>query len=441
MIVIGNGKVITRDNETPFLENGAVVVDGSLIVEIGSYPQMKEKYKDAQFIDAGGKVIMPGFINTHHHIYSAFARGLSIPGNNPQNFLEILEGTWWKIDRHLTVENTYYSALATYLECIKNGVTSVVDHHASYGEIPGSLFAIAKAAKELGIRTCLAYEISDRDGKAKMKEAVKESMDFIQAAGNKKSDMIKALVGLHASFTLSDETLSYIQEQNVTGTGYHIHIAEGKYDAEHCQKQYGKSVVKRLRDFGILGSKSIAGHCIHINEEDMNILKETDTIVVHNPESNMGNAVGCPDVITMLDKGILVGLGTDGYTSDMLESLKTANILQKHNRQKPDRGFVEAAGMLFQNNSKIINHYMEKKTGILKEGNLADIIIVDYVPYTPMHAGNIDGHIMFGMSGSMTDTTMINGKILMHNRKLLQADEEKIKAECCKSSGDLWKRL
>ena len=167
MKVIGNGRLITRNDANPFYENGAVVINGSVIVKVGETDLIKKEYPDAEFIDAKGGVIMPAFINTHEHIYSAMARGLSINGYDPHGFLDILDGMWWTIDRHLTIEQIKQSAMTTYIDSIKNGVTTVFDHHASFGHIPDSLSAIEEAARELGIRTCLCYEVSDRDGKEK----------------------------------------------------------------------------------------------------------------------------------------------------------------------------------------------------------------------------------------------------------------------------------
>lgn len=441
MKLIGNGRLVTRDKDQTFYENGAVAVEGNLIVETGPYERLKEKYKDAKFIDAEGMFIMPGFINAHEHIYSAFARGLNLPGPVAKDFLEVLDGTWWNIDRHMTLENVYYSAIATYLECIANGVTTVVDHHASYGAIDGSLFAITKAAEELNIRTCLAYEISDRDGKAKRNQAITENMEFLQYVKDLDSTMLKGMIGLHASFTLSDETLRIIQKENKFDAGYHVHIAEGLYDEQHAQKNYLSSIVSRFYDHGILGKKTIAGHCIHVSEEDIKLLKETKTNVVHNPESNMGNGVGCPDCISMLDQGIVVGLGTDGYTNDMLESLKVANILQKHRRKMPDRGFCEACSMLFEHNRTIASNMFETTLGVLEAGAAADLIIVDYRPYSTVTKDNINGHIMFGMNGAMTDTTIIDGELRMRHRRFIGIDEETRKKQCMQSADELWKRL
>ena len=164
MLVIGNGRMITRDASNAFIENGAVAVDGNTIKMVGVTDEVKKTYPDAEFVDAHGGIIMPAFINAHEHIYSAFARGLSVNGYAPKGFLDILDGMWWNIDRHLTLEQTKLSAYATYIDSIKNGVTTVFDHHASFGHITGSLSAIEEAAKDLGVRTCLCYEISDRDG-------------------------------------------------------------------------------------------------------------------------------------------------------------------------------------------------------------------------------------------------------------------------------------
>ena len=206
MLLIGNGRVVTRDAENPYLKDGAVVIEGEKILDVGTLEAMKKAYPDAEFIDAHGQIIMPGLINAHTHIYSGLARGLSIVGNNPTNFYEILDGTWWAIDRNLDLDGTRASAYATVLDCIRDGVTTIFDHHASFCEIPGSLFAIKDVCGELGIRACLCYEVSERDGEEKCLESIRENADFISWAQKENSDMIKAMFGGHALFTISDKT-------------------------------------------------------------------------------------------------------------------------------------------------------------------------------------------------------------------------------------------
>lgn len=437
MLIVGNGRLVTRDNTAPFFENGAVAVEEDKIVKVGTLEEVRETYPEAEFIDAHGGVIMPAFINVHEHIYSAFARGMSINGYNPKGFLDILDGMWWTIDRNLSLEQTRLSAMATYIDCIKNGVTTVFDHHASFGAIRDSLFQIEEAAKETGVRSCLCYEVSDRDGREKAHEAVEENAEFIKHALADKSDMIAGMMGMHASFTISDETMGLCRKNTPDEVGYHIHVAEGIEDLHHCLKHYGKRIINRLMDCGVLGEKTLAAHCIYINKQEMELLKETETMVVHNPESNMGNACGCPPTMEIVHHGILTGLGTDGYTHDMLESYKVANILHKHHLCDANAAWGEVPQMLFEGNAKIANRYFKKPLGILKEGAAADVIVTDYNPLTPMSADNVNSHILFGMTGRSVVTTIANGKVLMKNRILTQIDEAKVMADCRQAASEL----
>lgn len=441
MLLIGNGILITRDENNSWFENGAVAVEGNTIKEAGDHFTLKAKYPGAEFIDAGGGVIMPGFINAHTHIYSGLARGLSIDGNDPTDFLEILEGTWWAIDRRLTLDRTRASAYATILECIRNGVTTIFDHHASFGEIPGSLFAIKDVAVELGIRSCLCYEVSERDGKEKTEQAIKENKEFAVWAAKENDSMIKAMFGGHALFTISDSTFEKMVEANNGLTGFHIHVAEGMNDVYDSLKNYGCRPLNRLLYNGILGEKTLLGHCIHISPAEMDIIKETGTMTVNNPESNMGNAVGCAPVLQMLKKGITVGMGTDAYTHDMLESLKVFLLIQRHNQCKPNVGFGEAFQMLFDNNRVIAEKYFGRPIGVIKEGAAADVIVMDYHPFTPFSGENVNGHILFGMMGRHCTTTVINGRVLYKDRRFTFADEEKLNAFILEQSRGLWGEL
>ena len=441
MFLIGNGRLFTRDEKNSFFENGAVVWKDNTIVEVGDFETLKKKYADAEFIDAKGGVIHPAFINTHEHIYSALARGLSIKGYAPNGFLEILDGLWWTIDRNLDNDLTKLSAEATYLECIKNGVTTIFDHHASFGEISGSLFAIEEAARDFGVRSVLCYEISDRDGKEKAHAAIKENVDFAKHALSLKDDFIKGMMGMHASFTISDETMELCRKEKPKEIGYHIHVAEDILDLHRCLKEQGKRIVDRLYDWDVLGEKTLLAHCIYVNPHEMDLIRDTNTMVVHNPESNMGNACGCPPTMEIVHKGILTGLGTDGYTHDMIESWKVANILHKHHLVDPGAAWAEVPEMLFQGNARIANRYFEKKLGVLEEGAAADIIITDYIPPTPMNAGNLNGHMLFGMNGRSVVTTVGNGKILMKNRELQGIDEERCLAKIREGAARLEKKI
>lgn len=443
MLLIGEGTIITRNPAQPLITRGAVVSDGKKIIAVGGYDELKAKYPDAEIINAHGKLIMPGFINAHHHIYSALARGLALPNYNPTNFNEILEGMWFYLDNKLDKKSVWASAVATYMACVENGVTTIFDHHASYGETAGSLSVIGDVAKQFGVRSCLCYEVSDRNGQAAMEEAVAENVRFGKEVKESNSQDIElaAMFGLHASFTLSPETLDYVRKENTDGLGYHIHVAEGISDEEDSLEKYGKRVVNRLYDEEILGPNTITGHCIHIDADELALLKQTDTMVVHNPESNMGNAVGAPDILAMMKAGLCVGLGTDGYTSDMLESYKAANCLVKHRSGMPNQGWVEIPTMLFDNNRKMAEQFFNITTGILMPGAAADVIVMDYEPPTRLTADNINGHLLFGANGMNVVTTISNGVVRYQDRQWQNLDKQALLSEVRQVADELWHKL
>ena len=441
MQLIGHGSLITRNPHRPFIGDGCVAVDGASFADFGTTAQMRAKYPDAEFFDAQGKVIMPGLINSHMHIYSAFARGMNLK-NSPvnRNFSMILENLWWRVDKALNLEDVKYSAYTTLVDCVKHGVTTVFDHHASQNHVLGSLFTIADAAKELGVRVSLAYEVTDRDGPGACADGIRENVEFIKYT--QKDDMVSGMFGLHASLTLSEKTLQKcVEGMGGLNAGFHIHTAEGTADVFDSLEKYGKRVVNRLYDAKILGDKTICVHCVHVSPAEIELLAHTDTMVVHNPESNMGNAVGCGPVLQILDKGVTLGLGTDGYTSDMFESLKVANIIHKHHLCDPSVAWGEPHQMLFDNNRKIAERFFGYPIGIIAAGARADIAVVDYDPHTPMDETNMGGHILFGMMGRSVDSTMINGRFVYKNRELLVADEKQLFAKSREQAADFWKRV
>lgn len=442
MLLVGNGRVITRDAAQPYWENGCVAMDGQSIIEVGETEAIRKKYPTAAFINVKGKVIMPGLINTHMHLYSTFARGMALKDAPPENFVQILERLWWRLDKALTLEDVYYSALPVLIDCIKNGTTTIFDHHASPGAVRDSLFILAKAAKEAGVRGSFCYEVSDRDGEAVMAEGIRENVEFIRHANSGEDDMVRGLFGLHASMTLSDKTLAACAEANAaTGAGFHVHTAEAASDLADSQQRYSQSPVERFAACNMFNPKSIAVHCVHITDKDKEVLKSTGVNVVHNPESNMGNAVGCAPVLDLMHQGIRVGLGTDGYTSDMFEAYKVANMLHKHQSKSPGAAWAEIPTMLFANNAAMASEYFPRPLGKLAEGCYADLIVVDYVPPTPLSADNANGHILFGMSGRSVVTTIINGRVVMEDRQLKHLDEQAICARARELSQKLWERF
>lgn len=444
MLLIGNARVITRDPAQPYLEQGGVVLDGERIREVGEWATLQSGYPAASRMDACRRVVMPGLINAHMHLYSTFARGMALKDAAPRNFQQILERLWWRLDRSLTDEDVYYSAMVPLIDCIKNGTTTIFDHHASPGAVRGSLFRIAEATQQAGVRACLCYEVSDRDGDAATEAGIAENREFIAECVRQDRSTTRAMFGLHASFTVSDQTLKrslHAMESTGVDAGFHIHTAEAPEDLAHCQRVYGCGVVERLTRMGVLSSRSIAAHCVHVSDGEIELLAKHRTNVVHNPESNMGNAVGCAPALEMARRGVRVGLGTDGYTCDMFESLKAANLLHKHQSGDPGAGWAEPPSMLFEQNRELASARYGNTVGRLVPGAYADLIMVDYDPPTPLCAENLEGHILFGMSGRAVDTTIINGKVVMAERELVDLDEAMIAAKARELAGRLWQRF
>ena len=437
-ILIKNATIVTLGEKNRVLRGHSILCEGGKITKIAKTPHFKGRY--SKVVDARGKVAMPGFINSHMHFYSTFARGLG-KAKPSKNFVEILNNLWWRLDKKLTNADSYYSALIPLIEAVRKGTTTIIDHHASPFAIKGSLAAIEKAVRQTGTRACLCYELSDRDGKETARAGIEENAGFIKHAAEKNDNFIKAMFGLHASFTLSNATLQEAAETGRgLGAGFHIHTAESQSDQLSCETHHRMRVVERLKKFGILGPKSIAAHCVHVNDAEIDILKKTGTAVVHNPQSNANNSVGIADIVKMSARGVLVGLGTDAMTVNMLEEVRTGVWLQ-HLKHDPSQGFMEPATALLANNAKIANRYF-KGLGELKEGFAADIILMDYFPPTPMDDTNFYGHLVFGLSQCAVDTTIAAGRVLMENKKLkLDIDEEEVSRKAIELAKKLWSRF
>ena len=283
---------------------------------VDAIPSAGDLRGDDSVFDCKHRLVTKSFGCGHHHIYSALARGMPAAPKIPQNFPEILEYIWWRVDKALDLEMIEASALVSALYCVKNGVTFVIDHHASPFAIEGSLSTVAKAFDRVGVSHLLCYEISDRDGEAPRELGLAETENYLQA-GN------QGHVGLHASFTVGDELLKKaVALAQKCRTGVHVHVAEDRADQDACLKDHNQRVLERYRDAGLLDlPKSIFAHCIHLDEAEKKLLGNSGIWVVQNVESNQNNNVGLSNCREL---GAHVMLGTDGMHSDMLRSAKAA---------------------------------------------------------------------------------------------------------------------
>lgn len=434
--IVAGGTVVTRDSDNRVIPEGAVVCRKNKIIEVGKAVDIRQKYKDAEYICAKGGLIMPGFINPHAHAYCSILRGANMGGFVPVDFMDNLKNKWWYADSKLTLEQCRQTARVSYLEAVKNGVTTEFDHHASFGNITGSLEMVSEAAKEMGLRACLCYEVSDRAGMEKAKEGIAENISWLKTC--EREERLAGMMGLHASFTLSDATLDYITEQMGENGAYHIHVAECREDEEDSLKKYGVRIIERLEHFGILGNKTLIAHGVYLDETEMALIRKKDAMVVTNPESNMNNAVDCPPGLELVRKDIITGMGMDGFTHDMISVWRIANALYKYQTRDINCAWEEIPKMIFQGNARIASRIFGKNIGSLEKGAEADIIVLNYQPPTPLDSSNINVHLLFGCSGRDVITTMCGGEILMKNRELYGIDEEKIYAEARSEAEKLW---
>ncbi len=440
-MLITNGALVTWENPNRILPNHALLIEGGHIREIGPSAELEARHPDAEKLDARGQLVMPGNICAHTHFYGAFARGLAIPGEAPQNFKEILEKLWWPLDKSLDAEAVRCSALVCLVDAVKHGATTLIDHHASPNAIDGSLDVIAEAVGRAGPRACLCYEVTDRDGTEKMRAGIRENVRFLK---KDKGPLLAATFGLHAPLTLSDATLDECRAAAPEGTGFHIHVSESEDDG-YAMYENNTGVgwpIDWLNSKGILGPKTIVAHAVHVDEYEMDQLAASETWVTHQPRSNMNNAVGVAQVEAMFEKGIKVCLGNDGFSNAMWEEWKTAYLLHKiHNLDPRRMSGYDVIQMAVYNNAALANVFFpDAPIGQLVPGAFADIIFVDYHPFTPMTEGNLPWHILFGFQQSMVTTTIVHGKVLMKDRELLTLDEKEIAAKAREEAVKVWKR-
>ena len=393
--------------------------------------------------DARGKLLMPALINCHTHLYSTLARGISLPGRAPRNFAEILKKLWWRLDRTLNPDDVYYSALVGLIDSAKCGVGTLVDHHSSPNACAGSLDRVEQAFRDVGLRGVLCYETSDRNGSASATEGINENIRFLERHHDASADgLTSGSFGLHASFTLSEKTLRRAVEANKSlRAGFHVHVAEDRCDVDDARCRGHRSPVVRLRELGILDDRALAAHCVHVGARDIAALARHQINVVHNPQSNCNNAVGVANLLEMFRRGVLVGLGSDGYTPRMWEEFKAAFHMQKVRAGDPRVAYVEAYAAALLNNRTIARKIWGLDIGRIETGSRADLVLVDYYPPTPLDSSNLFGHFLFGIANAPVDSLIVNGRFVLRNKECVTVDERAVAEKASVQARALWDRF
>jgi putative selenium metabolism protein SsnA len=384
-------------------------------------------------LDLSGKFVMPGMVCGHTHLYSALARGMPAAKKTPRNFYEILKYVWWTLDRALDDEAIYYSTLVGVLDAVRCGTTTLIDHHASPNFIRGSLGVMGEAFGKVGLRGVLCYEVTDRNGMRGAKLGLEENEAWVT---KNRGPMFGGLIGAHASFTLCDESLSACADlAESLESGVHIHVAEDPCDQADCTKKYGKRLIDRLAEAGVLGPKTILGHCTHLDKASLDVARQAGCWFAHNTRSNMNNAVGYAPVHLM---GKQVALGTDGIGADMFEEVKFAWFKARDGRN--GLGIGDVAGFLTGAQS-LASELLDTRLGVLEPGYAADLVVLDYPTPTLVTPQNLLGHLIFGMSSQFVTDVMVNGRWVVKNRRVVGVDEEKIRAEAQRVANKVWRKF
>lgn len=440
-MIIHHATILTCNSSNQIIADGAVRYIDGVIDTVGDSQFILERFPEDERWDAGGMILMPGQICAHTHFYGAFARGMYIPGPPAKDFPEILHNLWWKLDKALDLDGVRSSAEVCLVDAIRNGTTTLIDHHASQRAIDGSLDVIGDAVLRSGLRAALCYEVTDRDGPDAAQAGIRENVRFrqwVESSAETHQNRLAATFGLHASLTLSDATLAKCAAES---DRFHIHVAEHPADEYDSLQKSGKRAVERLHSFGITGPRSIMAHCIHIDAWEMALLEETETFVTHQPRSNMNNAVGAAEITSMLRRGMPVCLGNDGFSNDMFAEMKVADMLQKVAHADPRYlGADKVMQMAVVNNRRLAMAFFGRLLGAVSPGAYADLILLDYHPPTPLKPENVPWHILFGMSGGHVHSTIAQGVTLMRNRELLTLDEAEIAARSRRNAQATWER-
>lgn len=415
-----------------YIENGYVIFDKT-IVDVGQMSNFKNN--GYQIIDGKGKMLLPNFVCAHSHIYSIFARGLALPFN-PHNFQEILDQMWWKLDSKIDNKITYYSGIAAGSEFLLNGVTTVIDHHASGTDIIGSLNELKKSLVNVGhLRAILCFETSDR---FPIKDCIKENSSF---AARNHNEHVAGLFGMHASMSLSNESYKLISKK-LKDVPIHIHVAESDMDEADCEQKYNMNIIERLDKYHLINKDSLIVHGVHIKDEELDIVKKRGAYMVVNTTSNLNNAVGIPDINNYLSKNIPVMIGNDGLSSSMATEYLNAYYLTHLKNSNPTAMNLGTIIDIINNAYKYVSDRLGIRIGKIKKSFVSDFMLVNYTPFTEMNNSNAFGHLFFGLFPNFKPVDVyIDGLRVVHNQELTSKKLKNELIESRKYSKELWNKV
>jgi 5-methylthioadenosine/S-adenosylhomocysteine deaminase len=414
-ILVKNATIVTMTSES-WIEKGYILIEGNRIKEVAS-GVYSGNHSIGKEIDASGKVAMPGLINTHGHAAMVLLRGYA----DDLPLMEWLETKCWPIEDKMTAEDVYWGAQLAILEMLKTGTTCFTDMYYFMDEV-------ARAVEESGIRAVLSRGMVGFPPKDEI--LLEESRKFVKRWHGAANGRITTLLGPHAPYTCPPDYLKKVLAlSEELDQPLQIHLSETAGEVERSLEEHGLTPIQLMEKLGLFKRPTLAAHCVHVTDEDIEIMARYDVKVAHNPDSNLKLGSGVAPAVKMIEKGLTVGLGTDGAASnnnlDMFEELRHAAMIHKGTGLDPVAiPAYKALQMATHDGAKAL--FLEDTLGTLQPGALADMILLDLNRpyYYPRH--NIISHLVYaGQSGDVTDV-IIDGQLVVENRKVLTMDEEKI---------------
>ncbi|TMK65633.1 MAG: chlorohydrolase [Actinobacteria bacterium] len=425
-IALTGGTVLTS-LDPPSIVVADVAIEDGAVTSVGRAPDGVNR------IDCTGCLVVPGNVNAHMHLYSALARGMPYRLDPPNDFVQILQRVWWRLDRALDAGSIRASALAGGMDAVLTGTTTLVDHHASPEAVDGSLDVIAQALGDIGLRSVLCYEVTDRDGPERAAAGLEENRRFLKAGW----PLARGMVGAHASFTLSDETLGACAEvARDAGVGVHIHVAEDAADQRDAEARFGSRVVPRLARTGVLNGSALLAHCVHVDAEEIDAIGDAGATVAHNPRSNMNNSVGRAPVGAL---GDVVALGTDGIGADMFA--ESATSYWRRREESLDAPVTWPLARLARGAAFAGRAFGQPALGRIEPGAPADLVVLEYPDVTPLDEPNVAGHWLFGMGSHHVRDVMVAGEMVVADRLLTRLDQDEVAARAREQAERLWRRI
>lgn len=435
--IIYNANILTFGNKLQNIRNGALYIGRGTILDFGEEKDILSKHSGVEEkIDAKGKLVMPGYIDMHNHLYSSFFQNVPLKTAGIKKYSDFMDKFWWDLTGKLSSDGIYYSAVKGIINSIKAGTTTIFNLHSSPSCVEDSLYDLAEAFEELSMRGVLAYEISNRTSDSDADKMMKINAEF--AAQNKNNPLVSGMMGIYNANEVSDDILREVSKfTDRADLGLMLHLSESEEEEDYSVDKYKKYCIDRLFDIGLLNEKSLLATANYLDETDISIVKESGAGIVLTPSSAYYKGFDLAPVEALIQNDIPIGLGSDGIYQSIAEEAAFTYKLLRNKGKEFDAGYNGISKIVTDSSFKLTNRFVSKSVGEIKLGAAADIIMLDYIPEHKITEENINTQLLFGIIPSRVTTSIINGNIVMKDYELVGIDENELNEKYLEFASEL----